>query len=278
MSTRIPLAGRTVAITGAARGIGAATAEELVRRGALVLLGDLDATAVQQLATRLGDHAVAAPLDVTDQASYEAFLSVGERAFAKPLDALVNNAGVMWVGPFDEEPEAAARRMMDVNFFGVVRGTRLVLPAMRARRSGHVVTVTSLAARIGPPGEATYAATKHAVDGWITAVREELRGSGVDLTLVMPVVVDTPLAAGTSSGGMPRLQPQQVATAVADALQRPRFEVFVPERVALLSRAFGVLPQRARDLMTAKLVPDQVKVTDQAARAAYEQDEVLRQE
>lgn len=278
MSTKKPLAGRTVAITGAARGIGAATAEELVRRGALVLLGDLDATAVQELATRLGDRAVAAPLDVTDQASYEAFLAVGEKAFARPLDALVNNAGVMWVGAFDEEPESAMRRMMEVNYFGVVRGTRLVLPAMRARRSGHVVTVTSMAARIGPPGEATYCATKHAVDGWITAVREEIRGSGVDLTLVMPVVVDTPLAAGTSSGGMPRLQPSEVATAIADALERPRFEVFVPERVAVLSRAFGVLPQRARDLMTAKLVPDQVKATDQAARASYEQREVLKQE
>jgi hypothetical protein len=77
---------------------------------------------------------------------------------------------------------------------------------------------------------------------------------------------------------MPRLQPSEVATAVADALERPRFEVFVPERVAVLSRAFGVLPQRARDLMTAKLVPDQVAATDRAARAAYEEREVLKQE
>jgi NADP-dependent 3-hydroxy acid dehydrogenase YdfG len=276
MSTRTALPGRTVAITGAARGIGAAIAEELVRRGALVLLGDLDVAGAQGLAGRLGDNAVAAPLDVTDDASYQAFLATADRAFGRPLDALVNNAGVMWVGAFDNEPEAAARRMMEVNFFGVVRRTRLVLPAMRARRSGHVVTVTSMAARIGPPGEATYCATKHAVDGWITAVREEIRGSGVELTLVMPVVVDTPLAAGTSSGGIPRLQPSEVAVAVADALERPRFEVFVPKRVAVLSRAFGVLPQRARDLMTAKLVPDQVSATDQAARAEYEAREVLR--
>jgi NADP-dependent 3-hydroxy acid dehydrogenase YdfG len=273
-----PLAGRTVAITGAARGIGAATAEELVRRGALVLLGDLDVEAVQQVASRLGEHAVAAPLDVTDDASFEAFLTVGEQAFTKPLDALVNNAGVMWVGAYDEEPPAAGRRMMEVNFFGAVRGTRLVLPAMRARRGGHVVTVASMASRIGTPGEATYCATKHAIHGWVSSVREELRGSGVDLTLVMPVVVDTELAAGTSNGGAPRLTPEQVARAIADALEQPRFEVYVPSRVGLLARAFAVLPQRARDLMSAKLVPNQVIETDRAARAAYEQRQVLEQE
>ena len=278
MATSTAVTGRTVAITGAARGIGAAIAEELVRRGALVLLGDLDVTAVQQVASRLGEHAVAAPLDVTDDASYAAFLEVGDRAFGKPLDTLVNNAGVMWVGAFDEEPETAARRMMDVNFFGVVRGTRLVLQAMRARRKGHVVTVASAASYIAPAGEATYAATKHAVHGWVSAVREELRGSGVDLTLVMPVVVETELAAGTSPGGVPPLKPEQVAVAVADVLEKPRFEVFVPARVGLLTRAFAVLPQRGRDVMTDRLVPNQVTATDRAARAAYEQREVLEQE
>ncbi len=213
---------------------------------------------------------------MTDGGSYEAFLATADRAFGRPLDALVNNAGVMWVGAFDEEPEAAARRMMEVNFFGVVRGTRLVLPAMRARRSGHVVTVASVASHIAPAGEATYAATKHAVHGWTKAVREELRGSGIELTLIMPVVVETELAAGTSPGGVPRLQPQQVAVAVADALERPRFEVFVPGRVGLLTRAFALLPQRGRDAMTARLVPDQAKATDRAARKEYEAREVLR--
>jgi NADP-dependent 3-hydroxy acid dehydrogenase YdfG len=264
------LAGQTVAITGAARGIGAATAQELVRRGARVLLGDLDVTAVQQLAADLGDAALAGQLDVTDEASYRAWL-----ARVPHLDALVNNAGVMWVGAFDAEPEAAARRMMEVNFFGVVRGTRLVLPAMRVRRSGHVVTVASVASHIAPAGEATYAATKHAVHGWTKAVREELRGSGVELTLVLPVVVETELAAGTAAGGVGRLEPRQVAVAIAGALEKPRFEVFVPGRVGLLTRAFAVLPQRGRDAMTAALVPDQAKATDQAARAAYEAREVL---
>lgn len=263
------LSGRTVAITVAARGIGAATAAEVVRRGGRVLLGDLDAEAVAAVGAGLGAAATSGPLDVTDDASYTAWLALAE------VDVLVNNAGVMWVGSYDEEPEAAARRMMEVNFWGVVRGTRLVLPAMRAQRRGHVVTVASLASHIGPRGEATYGATKHAVHGWTKAVRAELRGSGVDFSLVLPAVVETQLAAGTSNGGVPRLTPEQVATAVVDVIEKPRFEVFVPARTAWLIRLFAVLPQSARDRMYEKLVPDQVRQSDQAARAEYERSKVL---
>jgi short-subunit dehydrogenase len=263
------LTGQTIAITGAARGIGAATAAEVVRRGGRVLLGDLDAEAVAAVAGRLGPAAVAGPLDVTDDASYAAWLELAE------VDALVNNAGVMWVGPVAEEPERASRRMMEVNFWGVVRGTRLVLPAMRARRRGHVVTVASAASYVSPAGEATYAATKHAVHGWLKGVRAELRGSGVQLSVVMPAVVETELAAGTPSGGVKRLTPEEVATAVADVLEKPRFEVFVPARVGLLVRVFAMLPQAGRDRMHAALVTDMARETDQAARADYEKRQVL---
>ncbi len=117
------------------------------------------------LEVHLGGVPLAADVSSRDLGGVAPYRRLHLRA-RRPLDALVNNAGVMWVGPFDEEPEAAARRMMEVNFFGVVRGTRLVLPAMRARRSGHVVTVASVASHIAPAGEATYAATKHAVLGW----------------------------------------------------------------------------------------------------------------
>ena len=189
---------------------------------------------------------------------------------------LVNNAGVMWVGPYDEEPESASRRMMDVNFWGVVRGTRLVLPGFRARRRGHVVTVASLASYVGPIGEATYGATKHAVHGWTKAVRAELRGSGVDFSLVMPGVAQTELAAGTSPGrGAKLLSPLEIARATVDVIERPRFEVYVPSYTGALLRLMAVLPQSGRDLLYRTFVPDQLAVLDRAARADYERRTVL---
>lgn len=220
-----PLRGRTVAITGAARGIGAAVAEEVVRRGGRVLIGDLDAEAVAATAARLGPAATSGPLDVTSDDSYSAWLALAD------VDALVSNAGVMWVGSFDEEPAGAGEKMMDVNFWGVVRGTRLVLPSMKARGRGHLVTVASVASYVVPKGEATYGASKHAVHGWLKAVREELRGSGI--------------------------------------------EVFVPGRVAVLLRLLALLPQRGRDVLYARMVPDQVRSGDKAKRAEYESKHVL---
>lgn len=256
------LSGKTVAITGAARGIGAATAEEVVRRGGRVLLGDLSGT--EEVAARLGDRATAGTLDVTDDASFAAWLDLAE------IDVLVNNAGVMWVGPYEEEPERVGRKMMDVNFWGLVRGTRLAVRQFRARGGGHVVSVTSLASKIGPVGEATYGATKHAAYGYLSAVRHELRASGVEISVVMPAVVETEMAAGTSSGGIARLTPQQVASAVVDCIERPRFEVYVPARTQALVRLFAVLPQAARDALYVRLVPDQLKLLDRSVRTEYE--------
>ncbi|MFN2539316.1 MAG: SDR family NAD(P)-dependent oxidoreductase [Mycobacteriales bacterium] len=248
----------TIAITGAARGIGAAIAHELAGQGHRVLLGDLDESVVD-LASSLGG--IGGVLDVTSQSSYEAWWALVDH-----VDVLVNNAGVMWVGRFDEEPEVAARRQFDVNFHGVVRGTRLAL----SQGTRTVVTVASAASYVAPAGEATYAATKHAVHGWMKAVRQELKGTGVQLCLVMPTVVETELAAGTSEGGVSRLQPGDVARAVADVIARPRFETFVPRRISALARLLAVLPQRGRDLAYARLVPDQVRATDRAKRADYE--------
>jgi short-subunit dehydrogenase len=252
----------TVAITGAARGIGEAIARQLASQGYSLLLGDLDATVVS-LAESLGG--VGGVLDVTSAESFAAWL-----ALVPSVDILVNNAGVMWVGPYSAEPEAVARKQFDVNVHGAIRGARLVLPTMLARRSGTVVTVASVASYISPAGEATYAATKHALHGWMKAVRQEIAGSGVSLCLVLPTVVETELAVGTDSGGVPRLTPEQVAAAVAAVIVRPRFETFVPARVGVLVRVLALLPQQGRDLMYRRLVPNQVKAAGLAARADYE--------
>jgi short-subunit dehydrogenase len=268
--------GRVVAVTGGARGIGLAIGEALARRGALVALGDLDGEVAAREAHRIGVHARGFALDVTDEGSFARFLDDAAAAFGRPLDVLVNNAGIMWVGPFAAEPEDAALRQMAVNFHGVARGMRLALPAMRARGRGHVVNVASASSRLPTAGEATYSATKHAVLGYSAAVREELRGSGVEVSVVMPVVVETELAAGTSHGKGVRLAPADVAAAVVAAIERPRFEVFVPRAIGAWTRLLALLPQRGRDALYAAMMPDQVAETDQQARAAYEQRALSR--
>jgi len=142
---------------------------------------------------------------------------------------------------------------------------------MRERGRGHVVTVAPAAAKLAPPGEATYAATKHGVLGYLTAVREELRGTGVQITSVMPGVVDTELAAGTTSGAAKMLQPSDVADAVVAVVAKPRFRVFVPGYIGPAAGLIELLPQRLRDAVLRKLVPDQVAATKgSSTRQEYE--------
>ena len=265
------LAGSVVAVSGAARGIGLATAERLAAAGAKVALGDLDGDLAAEQAGRIGAGARGYALNVTEEASFAAFLDGAARDFGRPLDVLVNNAGIMWVGPFETEPAGSAERQMAVNFHGTARGMRLAAERMRPQRRGLIVNVASAASKVGPPGEASYAATKHAVYGYSVAVREELRGSGIEVSLIMPVVVETELAAGTSHGRARRLVPGDVAAAIAGAIERPRFEVYVPREIAALVRVKDALPQRARDRFLRLMVPDQLAKTDGAARAAYQE-------
>src|SRR3981189_2809752 len=120
------LAGETAAITGAARGIGRATAEAFLSKGMKVAIGDVDFDAAQKTAAELGPSTVALPLDVPDRASFAAFLDHAQEQLG-PVDVLVNNAGIMQVGRFIDEDDLTARRMVDINIHGVILGTKLAL-------------------------------------------------------------------------------------------------------------------------------------------------------
>ena len=269
---------RVVAVTGAARGIGFAIAARLARNGFRVALGDLDGDLAQQAAADAGRGAQGFALDVCDRASYVAFLDAVDERLG-PVDVLVANAGVMWVGPFADEPDDVATRQVDVNLHGVALGMKLAAPRMLARRRGHLVAIASAASKVTPPGEAMYAATKHAVLGYSSAVREELRGTGVEVTVVMPGVVETALAAGTSAGrGARRLSPEDVAKAVHGAIEKPRFEVHVPPLVGAFTRLRALLPRGAADALHRAVVPDQLAQGDPAARRAYERNALGRGE
>ena len=191
------LVGQVAAVTGAARGIGKATAQAFAREGMKVAVGDLDAELAEQAAAEIGPNAAGFELDVTRRDSFEAFIDAAEERFG-PLDVLVNNAGIMPLGRFIDEDEATAVRMVDINLHGVIHGMKIALPRMMARNRGHVVNIASQAGKYGAPGGATYSATKHAVVGLTEAVRGELHieGSPVELSYVMPFVVKTELGAG----------------------------------------------------------------------------------
>jgi NADP-dependent 3-hydroxy acid dehydrogenase YdfG len=239
------LAGETAAITGAARGIGRATAEAFLRKGMKVAIGDVDFDAAQKTASELGPSTVALPLDVTDRASFSAFLDGAEEQLG-PLDVLVNNAGIMQIGRFIDEDDLTARRMVDINIHGVILGTKLALERMIPRDRGHIVNISSQAGKFGTPGGATYSATKHAVVGLSEAVRGELRlmGAHVDVSYVMPFIVNTELGSGLGQArGLSNLEPAEVADAIVEALQYAIVEVWVPKSAKRTNILGVVLPR-----------------------------------
>ncbi|MHB1835641.1 MAG: SDR family oxidoreductase [Solirubrobacteraceae bacterium] len=264
-----PLSGKVVAVTGAARGIGRATAALLVSHGAKVAIGDIDVELAQRTAAELGPNAVGLALDVTDRTSFETFLRETESRLG-PLAVLVNNAGIMPVGPFVDETDATAQRLVDINLHGVMLGSKLALERFLARRSGHLVNVASVAGKGGFPGGVTYCATKHAVVGLSEAIRAEVRGSGIDVSIVMPVVVNTELGSGLRRSRIRVVEPEDVARAIVEAIQTGRVDVYVPRFVGHLFRVMPLTPRPAVDWLVSLLGAHQVLVDpDPEARAAY---------
>ena len=266
------LQGKVVAITGGARGIGKATAKALAGRGAQVAIGDLDKPLAEEAAAELGTAAVGLELDVTRRDSFADFLDqVSERL--GPLDVLVNNAGIMPIGAFVDEDDATAQRMIDINVHGVIYGMKLAIPGMRTRGRGHIVNLASQAGKAGLPGGATYCATKHAVVGLSEAVRAELRDSGIEVSVVMPAVVDTELGKGLpDTRGLKKLAPEEVADAIVKALEFPKFDVWVPASSAVIDKLMHPLPRRAREAFGRFMKADRVLAEpNRAERAAYEE-------
>ncbi|MDQ2897359.1 MAG: SDR family oxidoreductase [Actinomycetota bacterium] len=265
------LAGKVVAITGGGRGIGRATAAALIAQGARVSIGDIEPGLAESTAAQLGGGTVGLPLDVTDRASFEDFLAQTEARLG-PLDVLVNNAGIMPIGPFVDETDATAARLIDINLHGVIYGSKLALERFLPRSGGHLVNIASVAGKAGFPGGATYCATKHAVVGLSEAIRAEVRATDIDVSIVMPVVVNTELGSGLQkSRGVKVVEPDDVAAAIVEALQTGRVDVFVPKSVAGLFRSMNLVPRSVADFITKVLKGDQVLVNpDHGLRAAYE--------
>lgn len=267
------LAGKVVVITGGGRGIGAATASALARQGALVAIGDLDLDVAKQTADGLGGDAIALPLDVTDLAGFTRFLDEVEKQLG-PIDVLINNAGIMPIGMLADESDRSTRHQLEINLHAVIHGTREAMLRMRPRGRGHIVNIASAAGKAGFPGVATYCATKHGVVGLSEAVRMELRGTGVEVSVVMPAIVRTELTNGVEDARFIKsITPEDVAGAIVKALLRPKFEVYVPASLGPINRfTRSLLPRRVAESIVRALKGDQVMVNaaHSAARKDYE--------
>jgi NADP-dependent 3-hydroxy acid dehydrogenase YdfG len=265
------LVGKVVAITGGARGIGRATAAALISQGARVAIGDIEAALAEQTAQELAAGTIGLPLDVTDRSSFEKFLAEVEAQLG-PLDVLINNAGIMPIGPFTEESDATARTMIDINLHGVIFGSKLALERFVPKGSGHLVNVASAAGKAGFPSGATYCATKFAVVGLSESIRAEVHETDIDVSVVMPVVVNTELGSGLpETRGFKAVEPEDVANAIVEALQTGRYEVFVPKSVGGLMRAKALVPARVMEAIARFLKGDEVLANpDHVERAAYE--------
>jgi NADP-dependent 3-hydroxy acid dehydrogenase YdfG len=265
------LARKVVAITGGARGIGRATATALQRTGALVAIGDLDQALTERVASEIGPGCVGLRLDVSDRTSFEDFLNETETRLGGSIDVLVNNAGVFLVSLYADETPAASDRMVDVNIRGTMTGTQLAVQRMVPRRAGHIVNVASVAGKAAFPGAATYTATKFAIVGLSEAVRMELRGTGVELSCVLPGLVDTDMAVGLAlPPGIKPNRPDDVAAAIVGALERPRFEVYVPRAFGIVVGSNGLMPRAARERLGHLLKADTPLSADAGLRASYE--------
>ncbi|NKX86841.1 SDR family NAD(P)-dependent oxidoreductase [Nocardia coubleae] len=266
------LVGRVVVVTGGARGIGLTLATELVARGALVAIGDIDDSALEG-ARSASRAALAGRLDVTDPESWGRFLDSVESELGL-VDVLINNAGIMPAGPLLSEPDGVTRRIFEINSLGGVLGAKFAMARMVPRGGGHIVTIASTMGESAVPGLATYNASKAASIRFADAARLEFRRSGVLFSCVLPGAVNTELATGIRGPkGVPNVEPVDVAEAVVAALEsgRSRPRIYVPRSFGVLLRLQQLLPRRVGEALARALGAEDavLRDSDLTARLAY---------
>jgi NAD(P)-dependent dehydrogenase (short-subunit alcohol dehydrogenase family) len=265
------VADKVVVVTGGARGIGLATATVLHGLGAKVAIGDIDRSAVKEASGQLGLE-LGRRLDVTDRRSFSDFLDLVEERLGA-VDVLVNNAGVIAVGSAVDEADAATQRLLDVNVYGVILGTKLAAQRMLPRGHGHIINIASLGSVLPIEGIATYCATKHAVLGYTDTVRMENRGSGVHFSAIMPTLTNTEMITGIGHAkGFKNAEPHEVARAIAGVIAKPRPRVLVPRSIGATVTGQRLMPLRvaealARALGTGRIFTSDVEVDERKAYA-----------
>jgi NAD(P)-dependent dehydrogenase (short-subunit alcohol dehydrogenase family) len=251
------LAGRTVLITGAARGMGKLHALNFAREGCRVVLTDVDEAELEKTAGEMRGAGYEAYPYVHDVSDREACFGLAGRVEAEvgPIDVLVNNAGIATSEYVMDTAEETFRRITDVNYLGQVWMMHAVIPNMIGRGRGHVVNVASIVAKVSPPKLGAYNATKAALVALTDTIRQELKGSGVNFTIVNPGYIATGMFEGAKVPFITHWQdPQKVADALVEAVKKSKAEIFVPRFMTLLSSAVrGLGLPRMVDLSFAML-------------------------
>lgn len=230
--------GKVVIITGASSGIGEQSAKEFAKLGARIVLVSRNRERLEEVATRLSKYEsqiLVCPCDVSKKDQVEQLSKVVLEKFDS-VDILVNNAGFGLYNTVNNISIEEMEAQMLTNFFGIMYCTKIFLQKMLKQGSGHIVNVASVAGSIGIPGMASYCASKFAMLGFSEALFHELKGTGVGITVVSPIMVRTNFFDGKSFDKMPRysmtsLSASTVAKAVVRASSSPRLEIVVPQVV-----------------------------------------------
>lgn len=259
--------GLTIAITGAARGIGLETAKTLHDAGATVVIGDIDDEAVGKAAADLGHEGFV--LDVTDPDSFENFLDEVEKV-AGPIDVLINNAGIMPTGPLLNYDLNVIKRNFDIDLLGVVIGTQCAAKRMIARGGGQVINIGSVAGRLPVPGLTIYNGAKAGVITFSEAADVELAPQGVRVKTVNPTFTRTALISGIATNKFVQtVGPEDVAREVHNSILGSTTHITVPRSMAWVHANPVMAPGLKRTLGKMTGMNQMFLSYDDAERAEY---------
>ena len=258
------LQGKSVVITGAASGIGEALAHASAARGARLLLADIDATGLDRVVSGLKANGVECSGLVSDTGNEAAIYALAQEAQTRlgGTDVLINNAGVGLMAPIEKLRTADAQWLMNINFWGVVHGCQAFIPQMRQRPDAVLVNISSIFAMVSIPTQGIYNASKAAVRGFSDALREELRGSALDVLCVHPggiktniansaritdvsMVADSDQEMRDNFTKLARTTPQQAAAVILRAIESRKTRVLIGADARFMDWMFRLFPAHA---------------------------------